>query len=163
MGESSDAETSSLAAALAEVFGAAGLSVGVAESLTGGMLANALAQAPESSTWFRGGLVTYASEVKHELLHVPPGPVVSEDAAAAMAAGIRRLLRADVAVAVTGAGGPQGQDDQPPGTVFLALTDGRYTQVEHRYFEDDDPAEVCAKTVAEALRLLAGYCAPAGR
>ena len=103
MGESSDAETSKLATALAELVGSAGLSVAVAESLTGGALASALAQAPESST----------------------------------------LLRADVAVAVTGAGGPQGQEDQPPGTVFLALTDGQHTQVEHRYLEADDPTEVC--------------------
>lgn len=157
MGETADAETSALADTLADLFDSSGLSVAVAESLTGGLLASALAQAPGSSAWFRGGLVAYASEVKHEVLSVPPGPVVSAEAAATMAAAVRTLLRGDVAVAVTGAGGPQGQDGQPPGTVFFGLSDGVHTQVEHRYFDDDDPADVCARTVAEALRLLLGY------
>ena len=98
--------------------------------------------------------MAYASDVKHELLTVPAGPVVSAPAAAAMADGVRRLLRADLAVALTGAGGPEGQDGQPPGTVFLALSDGMETHVEHRYIDCDDPAEVCAAAVAEALRLL---------
>lgn len=157
MGEPGQAEQVRLAARVAELCDRAGLSVAVAESLTGGLLASALAEAPGSSTWFRGGLVAYASEVKHELLNVPPGPVVTAQAAATMADGVRGLLRADVAVALTGAGGPSGQDGQPPGTVFLGLSDGLRTSVEHRYFDHDDPAEVCAKAVAEALRLFAGY------
>ena len=141
---------------IASLLDSAGLNVAVAESLTGGMVASALAEAPGSSNWFRGGVVAYASDVKHELLTVPPGPVVNAQAAAAMADGVRRLLRADVAVALTGAAGPDGQDGQPPGTVFLALSDGVETHVEHRYIDCDDPAEVCAEAVAEALRLLVG-------
>lgn len=148
------AERSELAASIAELVDSAGLKVAVAESLTGGMVASTLAEAPGSSTWFRGAVVAYASEVKHELLNVPPGPVVSADAAASMAAGVRGLLRADIAVGLTGAGGPSGQDGQPPGTVFLALSDGLHTEVEHRYFDDDEPAKVCARTAAEALQLL---------
>ncbi|MFN2497203.1 MAG: CinA family protein [Pseudonocardiaceae bacterium] len=154
MGEPDHTEPVRLAAQIAELLNAAGLTVAVAESLTGGMVASTLAEAPGSSTWFRGAVVAYASEVKHELLGVPPGPVVSAEAAAAMAEGARRLLRANLAVALTGAGGPSGQDGQPPGTVFIGLTDGRRTQVEHRYFDSDDPTEVCAETVTEALRLL---------
>jgi nicotinamide-nucleotide amidase len=126
------------------------------------MVASALAEAPGPSTWFRGALVAYASDVKHELLGVPSGPVVTAHAATAMADGVRRLLGADLAVALTGAGGPDGQDGQPPGTVFLAVSDGRETQVEHRYFDRANPAEVCAEAAAEALRLLLGYlCAAA--
>ncbi|MGH3785901.1 MAG: CinA family protein [Pseudonocardiaceae bacterium] len=154
MADDDPAERVRLAEAIAELLDSAELHVAVAESLTGGMLASALAQAPGSSTWFRGGVVAYASEVKHELLNVPPGPVVSPHAAAAMANGVRRLLGADVTVALTGAGGPDGQDGQPPGTVFLALSDGVEAQVEHCHFDSDDPAEVCAKAVVEALGIL---------
>lgn len=150
-------ELSRVAARLAELVDSAGMTVAVAESLTGGLLASALAEAPGSSTWFRGGLVAYSSEVKHELLDVPPGPVVSAAAATTMAHSVRRLLGADVAVAVTGAGGPDGQDGQPPGTVFLGLSDGPRTRVEHRYFDDDDPADVCTRTVAEALHVFVEY------
>lgn len=148
------AERARLAGRIAELLDSAGLHVAVAESLTGGMVASALAEASGSSTWFQGGVVAYASDVKHQLLNVPPGPVVSPQAAAAMADGVRRLLKADVAVALTGAGGPGGQDGQPPGTVFLALSDGVETEVEHCHFDRDDPAEVCAEAVVEALRLL---------
>jgi nicotinamide-nucleotide amidase len=154
MDKDSHAERSRLAARLAELVDSAGLSVAVAESLTGGMVASALAEAPGASAWFRGAVVAYASEVKHQLLNVPPGPVVSAEAAATMADEVRQLLRADIAVALTGAGGPRGQDGQPPGTVFLGLSDGLHIQVERHHFDDDDPAEICARTTAEGLRLL---------
>ncbi|MFY9805721.1 MAG: CinA family protein, partial [Pseudonocardiaceae bacterium] len=84
------AQRAELAETIAELLDSAGLKVAVAESLTGGLVANALAEAPGSSRWFRGALVAYASEVKHELLNVPPGPVVTGPAAAAMADGVRR-------------------------------------------------------------------------
>jgi nicotinamide-nucleotide amidase len=152
VGEPGRAERSRLATYCADLLDTAGLTVAVAESLTGGMLASALAEAPGASKWFRGAVVAYASEVKHKVLGVPPGPVVSADAAATMAEGVRELLGADLGVAVTGAGGPRGQDDQPPGTVFIGLVDTRQTQVEYHYFERDNPAEICAETVTEALR-----------
>jgi nicotinamide-nucleotide amidase len=148
------AEQAKLAEMIAELLGSGHQDIAVAESLTGGMVASALAAAPQSSRWFRGGVVAYASDVKHELLDVPPGPVVSPQAARAMADGVRRLLKADVAVALTGAAGPDGQDGQPPGTVFIGLSDETGTHVEHRCFDRSDPAEVCAEAVAGALRLL---------
>ena len=128
--------------------------IAVAESLTGGIVASRLAAASRSSRWFRGGVVAYASDVKHELLNVPPGPVVSAQAARAMAEAVRQLLKADVAVALTGAAGPDGQDGHPPGTVFLGLSDETGTHIEHHCFERNDPLEVCAEAVARALRLL---------
>ena len=130
-----------------------GVKVAVAESLTGGMISTALATAGRSSEWFLGGLVAYASEVKHDVLDVPDGPVVSAAAASAMARGVRRLLKADIAVAATGAGGPGGQDGREPGTVFLAFDGGD----EHRVIRldlDDEPEVVCATTAAAALRTL---------
>jgi nicotinamide-nucleotide amidase len=101
-----------------------GLTLAVAESLTGGLVAARLVNVPGASGWFRGGVVTYASDLKRTLLDVPPGPVVSEEAAAAMAAGVRRVMEADVGLAVTGVAGPDPQDGQPPGSVFLAVSLG---------------------------------------
>jgi nicotinamide-nucleotide amidase len=103
---------------------AQGLTLAVAESLTGGLVASRLVAVPGASEWFRGGIVSYASDVKHDLLDVPPGPVVSEAAAMAMAANVRRLLGADVGLATTGVAGPAEQDGQPPGTVWLGSAIG---------------------------------------
>jgi PncC family amidohydrolase len=96
--------------------------VGVAESLTGGMLSSRLARRAAASEWFAGGVVSYAPRVKHELLGVGPGPVVSEAAAVDMAEGVRRLLSVDVGAAVTGVGGPDPQDGVAAGTVWAAVT-----------------------------------------
>ncbi|MGQ0431546.1 MAG: competence/damage-inducible protein A [Microthrixaceae bacterium] len=101
-----------------------GLTVAVAESLTGGLVASRIVSVPGSSDWFRGGVVAYASEVKHKVLDVPDGPVVSEAAATAMADGVRRLLGADVGLSTTGVAGPTEQEGQPPGTVWLGMAIG---------------------------------------
>jgi nicotinamide-nucleotide amidase len=130
-----------------------GVTVAVAESLTGGMVATALAAADAASEWFRGSLVAYSSEVKHELLDVPDGPVVSAAAAEAMAAGVRRLLGADIAVAVTGSGGPSAQDGQEPGTVYVAVDDGAGVRVQ-RLDLDGEPREICVRSAESTLRLL---------
>lgn len=130
-----------------------GLTVAVAESLTGGMVATALAAADAAGGWFRGSLVAYSSEVKHAVLDVPDGPVVSAGAARAMASGVRRLLAADVAVAVTGSGGPSPQDGQEPGTVYVAVDDGAGVHVQ-RLDLDGEPGEICARSAECTLRLL---------
>ena len=98
-----------------------GLSLAVAESLTGGLAGARLTAVPGASDVFRGAVVSYASAVKFDLLGVPEGPVVSRDAAKAMALGVRRRLGADVGVATTGVAGPAEQEGHPPGTVFLGL------------------------------------------
>jgi len=146
-----------LAADVAELAPKRGRSVAVGESLTGGMVGSALAASRGASEWVRGGVGSYSTEVKHQLLDVPPGPVVSKVAAVAMARSVRRLLGADVAVSVTGSGGPEPQDGQAPGTVYLAVDDGVRVQVVERRFSGKDPSAVCADAVAEALRLLAEY------
>lgn len=110
--------------AIASRLSAKGLTLGVAESLTGGLIASRLVGIPGASTWFRGGVVSYASEVKFDLLKVPRGPVVSADAAEAMATGVRTLLGADIGLSVTGVAGPDEQDGQAPGTVFVGLSMG---------------------------------------
>jgi nicotinamide-nucleotide amidase len=116
--------------AVAELLVDAGLSLGLAESLTGGLVASRLVNVAGSSRWFRGSVVAYGSEVKFNLLGVRPGPVVSEEAAREMAEGASRVLGADVGLSVTGVAGPAEMDGQPPGTVFVALAlPGRATEV----------------------------------
>lgn len=98
-----------------------GLTLAVAESLTGGLITSRLTEVPGSSDVLLGGVVSYASEVKFDLLDVPEGPVVSATAAQAMAEGVRARLGADVGIAVTGVAGPAEQEGQPVGTVFLGV------------------------------------------
>ena len=139
--------------------GQAGRSVAVAESLTGGLLSARLARLPQASTWFRGGVVAYMASVKHDVLGVRPGPVVRREAAIEMARGVARALDADVAVAVTGVGGPDPEEGQPPGTVWIAVADGDRVVAEvHRF--DGEPSEVCHRTCDVALGLLAEVVLP---
>jgi len=105
-----------------------GLTLAVAESVTGGLIASRLVGVAGASKWFLGGVVSYASEVKFDLLKVPVGPVVSAEAAEAMARGVRELLHADVGLSVTGVAGPEEQDGQPAGTVFVGLSIGQSLQ-----------------------------------
>ncbi len=98
-----------------------GLTLGLAESLTGGLVGSRLTDVVGASDWFRGSIVSYASDVKFDVLGVPEGPVVSPEAAKAMAVGARRVLGAGVGLGVTGVAGPAEQDGQPPGTVYLGL------------------------------------------
>jgi nicotinamide-nucleotide amidase len=100
---------------------ARGLTLALAESLTGGLVGSRLTAIPGCSDVFRGGVVSYASEVKFDLLGVTPGPVVSESAALQMAEGVRRVLGADVGLGLTGVAGPTEQDGLPVGTVCIGL------------------------------------------
>lgn len=101
-----------------------GLSLGLAESVTGGLVAARLTAIPGASDVLRGSIVSYASDVKYELLGVPVGPVVSPEAAVAMARGARRVLGADVGLALTGVAGPAEQEGQPVGTLHIGLAIG---------------------------------------
>jgi len=114
-------DDTSMEQAVADLVVEQGLTLGLAESMTGGLIASRLVSVPGASTWFRGAVVSYASEVKFSLLGVAPGPVVAATAAEQMAEGARRVLGADVALAITGVAGPDEQDGQPVGTVFVAL------------------------------------------
>ncbi len=103
-----------------------GWTLGLAESVTGGLVAGRITNVPGASDVFVGSVVSYASEVKFDLLGVDRGPVVSEAAAAQMAIGARRVLHADVGLALTGVAGPSEQDGVAVGTlcVGLAMPDG---------------------------------------
>ena len=103
-----------------------GWTLGVAESVTGGLVGGRLTNVPGASQVFRGGVISYASEVKFGLLGVDPGPVVSETAAVQMAEGARRAVGSEVGLALTGVAGPDEQDGRPAGTlcIGIALPDG---------------------------------------
>ena len=108
-------------AAVGQLLTQGDLTLGVAESLTGGLVGSRLTAVPGASDWFRGSLVVYASEAKRSLLGVSDGPVVSEEAAIEMAVGATKALGADVGLSLTGVAGPTEQDGQPVGTVWVGL------------------------------------------
>ncbi len=98
-----------------------GSTLAVAESVTGGLIGGRITNVPGSSSVFRGGVVSYASDVKFDVLGVTPGPVVSESAAVEMARGVRRVLNSSVSLAVTGVAGPDEQDGKPAGTLCIGV------------------------------------------
>ncbi|MDN5604633.1 MAG: CinA family protein [Kocuria sp.] len=129
------------------------VSVAVAESLTGGRISGHLAAAAGAADWYAGAVVAYSSEVKHRLLDVPRGSVISQVSVESMVRSVCTLMGADAAVAVSGAGGPTGQDGQEPGTTWIAvLVDGE-VQSERRSFAGD-PIDILAQTQERALALL---------
>jgi nicotinamide-nucleotide amidase len=97
------------------------LTLGVAESLTGGLVGSRLTAVPGASDWFRGSVVAYATEAKRKLLGVGDSPAVSEETALEMAAGTASALGADVGLSLTGVAGPAEQDGQPVGTVWIGM------------------------------------------
>jgi nicotinamide-nucleotide amidase len=103
-----------------------GLTLGLAESVTGGLVSGRLTNVAGASTVLRGSVVSYASEVKFDLLGVPEGPVVTEEAAVAMALGAKRVLSSDVGLALTGVAGPDAAEGLKPGhlCIGLVLEDG---------------------------------------
>lgn len=103
-----------------------GLTLAVAESLTGGLVTARVVDVPGASTVLRGGVVAYATDLKHRLLDVDAGLLaergaVDPDVALGMARGVAARLGADVGVATTGVAGPDPQDGRPAGTVFVAV------------------------------------------
>jgi len=130
-----------------------GLTLGLAESITGGLMGARLTDVAGASGFFRGSIVSYASEVKFDLLDVPEGPVVSAQAVEAMAVGARKCLGADVGLAVTGVAGPAEQDGQPVGTVFIGLAiDDDVESVQLRL--PGDRRRIREFTVISAMNLL---------
>jgi nicotinamide-nucleotide amidase len=137
-----------------------GQTLAVAESLTGGLVGATLTTVAGSSATFRGGLVVYATELKHLLAGVPAdllaqeGPV-SRLTAEAMSQGVRQRLSADWGLALTGVAGPQPQDDQPVGTVHIALCGPSTREPAVRSTVlDGDRDEVRDAAVAAALHLV---------
>lgn len=150
---------SELARVSAEVvarFGARGKTLGTAESLTGGMIASAVADVSGASAVLMGGVVSYDPRVKREMLGVTREVidtvgVVSEPCARQMAEGARRVLKVDIAVSATGVAGPTGGTPETPvGTVFIGVSGPEGTRVEECHF-GGGRAQVRAQSAAHAL------------
>ncbi len=109
------------------------LTLGTAESCTGGNIAHLLTSRPGSSLFFKGGIVAYSNEVKENVLGVNPEDIklhgaVSREVVEQMAQGARRVLNTDIAVATSGIAGPDGgTPEKPVGTVWIAASDGQKT------------------------------------
>ncbi|MGB9775721.1 MAG: nicotinamide-nucleotide amidohydrolase family protein [Anaerolineae bacterium] len=141
-----------------------GLTLGAAESCTGGLLSHRITNVPGSSDYYLGSVTAYANTVKERLLGVPreileTRGAVSRETALAMARGARRLLGADLALAATGIAGPGGGTPQKPvGLTYLALSapDGEWVE-EHRWTGDRSANK--AASASAALALLRWYLA----
>lgn len=135
-----------------------GWTLGTAESVTGGLVGARLTSIAGSSDTFRGAVVAYASEVKYDVLGVPEGPVVSPEAALAMAHGARRVLGCDVALALTGVAGPAEQDGMPAGTLFVGLVwpEGELTQHVRLPGSRDEMRQYCVINALDLIRRTLG-------
>jgi len=158
--EQPDATSAEIAGAISEIVQERGLTVATAESLTSGLIASYLGAAPSSAEWFRGGIVAYSYAVKRDLLGVPEGPVVSAQCVEAMARAAAELTGADLAVAVTGSGGPSSQEGEPPGTVFVGIATPSGVLSEEDHFEGE-PATVVEGTAKRALEVLHAHISEA--
>jgi nicotinamide-nucleotide amidase len=98
-----------------------GWTLGIAESVTGGLVGGRITSIVGASRVFKGGVISYASDVKFDLLGVEAGPVVSERAAMQMASGVQLVLGASVGLALTGVAGPDEQDGEPVGTLCVGV------------------------------------------
>ena len=99
-----------------------GWTLGLAESVTGGLVGGRITSIAGASRVFKGGVISYASDVKFDVLGVEAGPVVSERAAMQMASGAQRVLGASVGLALTGVAGPDEQDGEPVGTLCVGVS-----------------------------------------
>jgi nicotinamide-nucleotide amidase len=137
-----------------------------AESLTGGEVASTIVEIPGVSAVYRGGLVVYATDLKHALAGVPLGLLddrgpVDPDVALALAAGARERCGADWGIATTGVAGPDAQDGKPPGLVFVAVS-GPVGEAVERLELEGNRAAVRSGSVTAVLNLLVAQLDRAG-
>lgn len=148
-----------VAAKLVELLKAQGLTCATAESCTGGGVGSAITAVPGSSEVFAGGVISYSNEVKRDVLGVSAADLqsvgaVSGEVAAQMADGVRRLLKTDLAVSLTGIAGPGGgSDEKPVGLVWFGIATKDGVRTEKCVFRGDR-ASVREQAVVHALGML---------
>lgn len=153
-------ESPDLAAAVVATLTARGQLLATAESLTGGLLGAAITAVPGASAAYLGGVVAYATPMKHRLAGVDAellatqGPV-SERTAIALAVGVREATGADWGVATTGVAGPSSQDGHEPGEVWVGLASPSAPAIAVRHDFSGDRAAIRNATVHAALALVA--------
>ncbi|MEU4129867.1 CinA family protein [Streptomyces wuyuanensis] len=158
----------SSAAAVLRLLAERGESLAVAESLTGGLVAAELTSVPGASKSFLGSVTAYATALKRDLLGVDASLLaehgaVHPEVAAQMAAGVRAGTGADWGIATTGVAGPEPQDGQPVGTVFVAVAGPGRTRKVARLRLNGDRSEIRRESVRNVLELLAGELSGNGR
>ena len=138
------------------------LKVAVVESCTGGMLGEMITRIPGSSEYFQGGVISYASIIKEDLLKVPPEVIkkygeVSVQVARIMAEGVRRCCQSDIGISITGIAGPGGATKKKKvGLVYLALADSKETITQkHQLFGDRQLIRL--RSARRALNILRNY------
>jgi len=155
-------DTDSLAQAIGELLQQRHLTLAVAESCTGGLLAAHITNIPGSSAYFAGGVIAYSYETKKWVLHVPADVLerygaVSAETATAMAKGVRELLQVDLALAITGIAGPAGATPtKPVGLVYIALSSAQEEKW-RRYVWPGNRWENREMSARAALELLQEY------
>jgi len=118
-----------LAYELIQKLGQRHLTISVAESLTGGLVAASLTQIPGASAVFKGGIIAYGDEIKQQVLKVDPALItkftsISDPVAQSMATNVREIMNTDIGIATTGVAGPDKSDGFAPGIVFVAISIG---------------------------------------
>ena len=121
---------------------AAGASVSTAESCTGGLVAARITSVSGAPEAFGHGAVTYCNEAKNKILGVKKETLdsfgaVSAETAAEMAAGVRKIMNAEIGVSVTGLAGPNGGEGKPVGLVYVAVNSDNYSEVTENHFSGD--------------------------
>ena len=138
------------------------LTLAIAETSTGGMIANILTDQAGASAFFNGSIVAYSYDSLRDVLHVRPETLdlhgaVSEATVREMAQSVRQILNADIGIGICGITGPSGGTVQKPvGTSWLAISDGKNTST-HRALFDDDRIAIKTQMAQHALACLADF------
>ncbi|MEI8244062.1 MAG: CinA family protein, partial [bacterium] len=159
MSDTTSHATPTLESSLVRKLAEQGLTLALAESCTGGLVAARVTAVPGASAVFHGGVIAYHNDVKRDLLQVPAAVLesagaVSPEAALAMAQGVRRLLHASLAAAITGIAGPGGgTSEKPVGLVFVAVSGPSGERVKRFLFPGKRDA-IRLQAADAALRML---------
>jgi PncC family amidohydrolase len=148
--------------AIGELLTRSNLTVATAESLTGGLVGQLITSVPGASSYYRGGVIAYATDTKQSVLGVDGGLLakegpVSAAVARAMASGATRLLSASVGIATTGVAGPTEQDGHPVGTLFVGLADAHGTRVTRLHGQPGSRNDLRMWAAQEAMKFLVTY------
>jgi nicotinamide-nucleotide amidase len=152
-------DTDSLAQLIGKLLNEQHLTLGLAESCTGGMVASYVTDIAGASEYFEGAIVAYSNQVKERVLGVPASTLerhgaVSAETVVAMAKGARKVLHVDVAVAITGIAGPSGGTlDKPVGLTYIGLCSAR-GELWRKYIWKGDRRQNREQAARAALELL---------
>lgn len=147
---------------LGQLLSESGLWLAVAESCTGGLICHMITNVPGSSSYFRGGVIAYANEVKTESLSVAAATLenfgaVSVETVVEMASGVRKALKADIGLSVSGIAGPDGgTDEKPVGTIWIGLS-ASDTEVAELFHFSGERGEIKKQAAKTALQLVIEY------